>query len=79
MGAGVLIGVGLLGLAMTAFSMIGHPSELAALFRTEGPGLIAKARLPNGAGVFIAMGGAALILVGGLLVYLRRQQDDRSA
>jgi multidrug transporter EmrE-like cation transporter len=75
----VLAGIGALGLTIAAFSAIGNPTELSTLLRSsEGNGAL-KVSLPNGPGVWLAMGGAALILVGGLLSYLRRQRNDRSA
>jgi hypothetical protein len=54
-----------------AFTAIGHPVELATLFRSYRQIDAVKVNLPNGVGTWLAVIGALLILAGGLLALMR--------
>ena len=59
--------IGAIGLIAVGFAAIGHPVELATLFRSYDQIDTVKVSLPDGVGVWVALGGAALILISGLL------------
>ncbi len=59
------------GVIVMAFAAIGHPVELATLFRSYRQIDAVKVNLPNGAGTWLAVIGALLILAGGLLALMR--------
>jgi hypothetical protein len=61
-----------LGVVVMAFAAIGHPVELATLFRSYRQIDAVKVSLPNGAGTWLAVIGALLVLAGGLLALMRR-------
>ncbi|HEX4019402.1 MAG TPA: Trp biosynthesis-associated membrane protein [Frankiaceae bacterium] len=63
-----------LGVVVMAFAAIGHPVELATLFRSYRQIDAVKVSLPNGAGAWLAVIGALLILAGGLLALMRRSE-----
>ena len=72
-----LLGPGLavtggLGVVVMAFAAIGHPVELATLFRSYHQVDAVKVSLPNGVGTWLAVIGTLLILAGGLLALMRR-------
>jgi hypothetical protein len=54
-----------------AFAAIGHPVDLATLFRSYRQIDAVKVNLPNGAGTWLAVIGALLVLAGGLLALMR--------
>jgi hypothetical protein len=54
-----------------AFAAIGHPVELATLFRSYRQIDAVQVNLPNGAGTWLAVIGALLVLAGGLLALMR--------
>ncbi len=54
-----------------AFAAIGHPVELATLFRSYRTIDAVQVNLPNGVGTWMAVIGALLILAGGLLALMR--------
>ena len=63
-----------LGVVVMAFAAIGHPVELATLFRSYRQIDAVKVSLPNGVGTWLAVIGALLILAGGLLALMRRTE-----
>jgi hypothetical protein len=65
---------GALGVVVMAFAAIGHPVELATLFRSYRQIDAVKVSLPNGVGTWLAVIGALLILAGGLLALMRRSE-----
>ena len=73
-----LAACGGLGVVVMAFAAISHPVELATLFRSYSQIDAVKVSLPNGAGIWLAVVGALLILAGGLLVVLlgRERQGE---
>jgi hypothetical protein len=73
-----LAACGGLAVVVMAFAAIGHPVELATLFRSYSQIDAVKVSLPNGAGIWLAVVGALLILAGGLLVVLlgRERQGE---
>jgi Tryptophan-associated transmembrane protein (Trp_oprn_chp) len=81
-----LLAVGLaitggLGVIVMAFAAIGHPVELATLFRSYRQINSIKVSLPNGVGTWLAVIGALLVLAGGLLALMRgseRQGEGRA-
>jgi hypothetical protein len=66
-----LAGVGGLGVVVMAFAAIGHPVELATLFRSYHQIDAVNVSLPNGVGTWLSLIGALLILAGGLLALMR--------
>jgi hypothetical protein len=62
---------GAIGVIVMAFAAIGHPVELATLFRSYRQIDAVKVNLPNGAGTWLAVIGALLVLAGGLLALMR--------
>ena len=75
---------GAIAVIVMAFAAIGHPVELATLFRSYRQIDAVKVNLPNGAGTWLAVIGALLVLAGGLLALMRgsgmtaapRQQEE---
>jgi hypothetical protein len=67
-GAGLLAGL---------FAAIAHPVDLAGLSRVFGSADDVTVRIPNGPGVWLALVGSALILVGGLAALLFRSPGSR--
>jgi hypothetical protein len=65
---------GALGVVVMAFAAIGHPVELATLFRSYRQIDAVKVSVPNGVGIWLAVIGALLILAGGLLALMRRSE-----
>ncbi len=63
-----------LGVIVMAFAAIGHPVELATLFRSYRQIDAVKVSLPDGVGTWLAVIGALLILAGGLLALMRRSE-----
>jgi hypothetical protein len=63
-----------LGVIVMAFAAIGHPVELATLFRSYHQIDAVKVSLPNEVGTWLAVIGALLILAGGLLALMRRSE-----
>jgi hypothetical protein len=74
--APALIATGGAALATALFAAISHPVELSTLFRSYGTVDELKVHLPNGPGVWLAAGGAVMILVGGLVSQLWRAPRD---
>jgi hypothetical protein len=77
-----LLAVGLavtggLAVIVMAFAAIGHPVELATLFRSYRQIDAVKVSLPNGVGTWLAVIGALLVLAGGLLVLMRGSELQR--
>jgi hypothetical protein len=62
---------GAVAVIVMAFAAIGHPVELATLFRSYRQIDAVKVNLPNGAGTWLAVIGALLVLAGGLLALMR--------
>ncbi|HEX4430977.1 MAG TPA: hypothetical protein VHZ96_17040 [Frankiaceae bacterium] len=62
------------GVIVMAFAAIGHPVELATLFRSYRQIDAVKVSVPNGVGTWLAVIGALLILAGGLLALMRRSE-----
>jgi hypothetical protein len=88
LGRPLVIGVwatGAAGFAVTAFAAISHPADLATLLHVNEQVDDVTVSAPNGSGVWLALAGAALILIGGLVAhYLRNfrgqqysQQDQQ--
>ena len=72
---------GAVSVIVMAFTAIGHPVELATLFRSYRQIDAVKVSLPNGAGTWLAVIGALLILAGGLLALMRgseMQEEGRA-
>jgi hypothetical protein len=63
-----------IGVVVMAFAAIGHPVELATLFRSYRQIDAVTVSLPNGTGTWLAIIGALLILAGGLLALMRRTE-----
>jgi hypothetical protein len=63
---------GAAGLAITAFAAISHPVDLATLLRSNAEVGDVTVNTPNGSGVWLALAGAALILIGGLMAHFLR-------
>ncbi len=65
----LLVGIwvtGLVGLGVTAFAAISHPVDLATLLHSNAQVDDVAVSAPNGTGVWLALAGGALILIGGL-------------
>jgi hypothetical protein len=68
---------GVLALVVMVFTAVGHPVELATLLRSYRQIDAVKVSLPNGAGTWLAVAGAVLMLCGGLLTLMRSAQLQR--
>ena len=66
-----LAATGALAVLVMAFAAIGHPVELATLFRSYRQIDAVQVSLPNGVGTWLALIGALLVLGGGLLALMR--------
>ncbi len=67
---------GALAVIVMAFAAIGHPVELATLFRSYGQIDAVKVSLPNGVGTWLAVIGSLLVLAGGLLALMRGSEAE---
>jgi hypothetical protein len=65
-----------LAVVVMAFAAIGHPVELATLFRSYRQIDAVKVSLPNGAGTWCSLIGALLVLAGGLLALMRGNTEQ---
>ncbi len=65
--AGCLCALGAVAIVVVGFAAVGHPVELSTLFRTYRQIDSVTVSLPDGVGVWLALGGAALVFAGGLL------------
>jgi hypothetical protein len=71
-----LAAAGAVGLLAGLFAAVAHPVELSALSRVFGSADDVTVHIPNGPGVWLALVGSALILSGGLVAHLLRDQPD---
>lgn len=69
----LLTTVGAVSVVTVAFAALGHPVELATLFRSYQQLDTVKVTLPAGVGMWLALAGAVLVLVGGLLAHYWRE------
>lgn len=70
--AGCLCALGAFAIVVVGFAAVGHPVELSTLFRTYRQIDSVSVSLPDGVGVWLALGGAALILISGLLARMNQ-------
>jgi hypothetical protein len=71
-----LAAAGAIGLLAGLFAAVAHPVELSALSRVFGSADDVTVHIPNGPGVWLALVGSALILSGGLVAHLLRDQPE---
>jgi hypothetical protein len=74
-----LAAAGAVGVLAALFAVIAHPVDLAGLSRVFGSADDVTVRIPTGPGVWLALVGSALILSGGLVAHLWRDQPDAAA
>jgi hypothetical protein len=74
-----LAAAGAVGLLAGLFAAVAHPVELSALSRVFGSADDVTVHIPNGPGVWLALVGSALILSGGLVAHVWREQPDAVA
>jgi hypothetical protein len=72
--AGCLCALGAVAILAVGFAAVGHPVELATLFRTYRQIDSVRVSLPDGVGVWLALGGGALILISGLLARVNQAE-----
>jgi hypothetical protein len=72
--AGCLCALGAVAIVVVGFAAVGHPVELSTLFRTYRQIDSVSVSLPDGVGVWLALGGGALILIGGLLARVNQAE-----
>jgi hypothetical protein len=77
--ASCLCALGAVAIVVVGFAAVGHPVELSTLFRTYRQIDSVTVSLPDGVGVWLALGGAALILAGGLLARVGQPRSEVSS
>lgn len=73
-----LCSLGAVAILVVGFAAVGHPVELSTLFRTYRQIDSVSVSLPDGVGVWLALGGAALILISGLLARVVNQAEGQA-
>ncbi len=77
--AGCLCALGAVAFVVIGFAAVGHPVELSTLFRTYRQIDSVTVSLPDGVGVWLALGGAVLIAAAGLLARVGQPVSEVSS